>query len=141
MKLKIYYHSLEKKEKENELIEVYLKRCPWKIEFENYQGKKYQNTIIEEVKGKYYTIALTEGGKEHSSPDFAKYMQGLSANHGSRIAFIIGPAEGFDKAQLLKANATLSLGKMTYPHNLARLLLVEQMYRCWTILENKPYHK
>ncbi len=125
-----------------EAIENYLKRLPWKIEFENYNGKKWSvSALIEEIKSKYFTILLTENGKDYTSEAFTKYLQNISVTYGSKIAFIIGPAEGFTKEEITKANSTLSLGKMTFPHNLARLLLVEQMYRAWTILENKAYHK
>ncbi len=141
MKFKIFYHSHNKNDVFEPIINDYQKRLSWKLEFENYINKKSKIGIIEELSAKYHIIALSENGKEFSSKDFAKYLEKTSANFGGKIAFVIGAAEGFDKDDIKKANNVISLSKLTFPHNMARLMLVEQMYRAWTILENKPYHK
>ncbi|MDX1948929.1 MAG: 23S rRNA (pseudouridine(1915)-N(3))-methyltransferase RlmH [Rickettsiales bacterium] len=141
MKFKIFYHSHSKNEGFESVIQDYQKRLNWKIEFENYINRKSKIGIIEELSAKYFVIALSENGTEFNSVDFSKYLEKISANFGGKIAFVIGAAEGFDKQDLKKANNVISLSKLTFPHNMARLMLVEQMYRAWTILENKPYHK
>lgn len=86
-----------------------------------------------------YRIILDENGKEYASEDFAQQYQKWK-NKG-KIAFLIGGAEGHGKEVKEKADEALSLSKLTFPHKLARLLLIEQLYRAESILKNHPYHK
>lgn len=83
-------------------------------------------------------IVLTEEGEQYNSEDFAKYMKRIDAKE---INLVIGPAEGFSEKIKNKAIGKISLSPMTYPHELAVLLLVEQIYRAKTILAGMPYHK
>jgi 23S rRNA (pseudouridine1915-N3)-methyltransferase len=87
-----------------------------------------------------YLILLDENGKEHSSIEFSQFLQ-QRMNQGIRhLAFMVGGAYGFDEEIRKRANYQLSLSRMTFPHQLIRLLFMEQLYRGFTILRNEPYH-
>lgn len=90
---------------------------------------------LEKHKGKF-VVALHEWGREFTSVDFSKY---LAARH-EEIVFVIGGSLGFSKEVLDKVDAKISLSKMTFPHEVARLLLCEQLYRAITIDRGKTYH-
>jgi 23S rRNA (pseudouridine1915-N3)-methyltransferase len=85
-------------------------------------------------------ILLTEHGTNHSSPDFAKTLQGWSENETTPIQFLLAGPHGVDTTLEKEAHATLSLSPMTFPHDIARALLLEQIYRAMTILSGKKYH-
>ena len=84
-------------------------------------------------------VILTEHGKTYTSPNFAKFIDS-QLNLGGLI-LIIGGAAGFSESVINKANSKLSLSPLTFPHQIARVLLMEQLYRAETILNNHPYHK
>ena len=86
-------------------------------------------------------IALDERGKSLSSREFAVRLGRWRDDGEAEIAFIIGGANGLDKAVLDRASLVLSLGPMTWPHQLARGLLLEQLYRGQQILAGHPYHR
>lgn len=87
---------------------------------------------------KHALVLLDGGGKQLSSEELATFV----ANHQDRspLLFAIGGADGFGEAARRAASFTLSLGKMTLPHELARVVLLEQLYRAFTILKGHPYH-
>ena len=85
-------------------------------------------------------VALDERGKHLSSVDFAKWL-GKQQDAARDVAFVIGGDEGLAEAVLAKAGLVLSLSAMTLPHRLARLVLLEQVYRAFSILRGEPYHK
>jgi 23S rRNA (pseudouridine1915-N3)-methyltransferase len=85
-------------------------------------------------------VALDERGKQLSSVDFAKWL-GRQQDSGRDVAFVIGGDEGLSDEVRKKAGLVLSLSAMTLPHRLARLMLVEQVYRGFSILRGEPYHK
>jgi 23S rRNA (pseudouridine1915-N3)-methyltransferase len=85
-------------------------------------------------------VALDERGKALSSVDFAKWL-GRQQDTGRDVAFVIGGDEGLSDEVRGKAALVLSLSAMTLPHRLARLVLVEQVYRAFSILRGEPYHK
>ena len=86
-------------------------------------------------------IALDERGKLMTSPEFATLLAGWRDEGVSETAFVIGGEDGIDPALRGRANATLSFGKMVWPHMLARVMLAEQIYRATTILAGSPYHR
>jgi 23S rRNA (pseudouridine1915-N3)-methyltransferase len=90
-------------------------------------------------KERYKLVLLDSRGKQLSSEEFAEFIEReqLSA---VPLLFAIGGSDGFSEEARLRAGAALSLGKMTLPHELARVVLVEQIYRAFTILKNHPYH-
>ncbi len=85
-------------------------------------------------------VALDSSGKQFSSEELAQFL----ANHQNRgtqaLLFAIGPADGWSVAMLNRAAVKVSLGPMTLPHELARVVLLEQLYRAFTILKGHPYH-
>ena len=86
-------------------------------------------------------VALDETGKTMTSEAFARWL-GARRDEGRRtVAFLIGGADGHGPAALERADLNLSLGLMTLPHGLARIVLVEQIYRAATILAGHPYHR
>ncbi len=132
---------------ENKLINDYLKRIPWKVKVTQLElkdklpidkQKKCEGELLLEAAGLgTFIIALDETGSQFSSPEFAKSIEKIT----QPIAFIIGGAYGLSEEVKSKANLLLSLGRMTMPHILARVILVEQLYRCYTIITKHPYHK
>ena len=90
---------------------------------------------------KDYVIALTPGGTELTSPAFAAHLTALADGGVHDAVFLIGGSLGLSQEALSRANGTLSLGKMTLPHRIARLVLLEQLYRAAKISAGEPYHK
>ena len=88
-----------------------------------------------------YTIALAIQGKNLSSEELALKFDELSKSGINKINLIIGGATGLDESILNKADFKLSFSKMTFPHQLMRLILLEQTYRAFKIINKEPYHK
>lgn len=102
--------------------------------------KKEAEMILGALKKDDYLIALDEKGKELTSEALASFIQ-QRANESSRhLVFLIGGAFGLDEKVLKAASMKWSLSQLTFPHQLVRLLLVEQVYRACTILRNEKYH-
>lgn len=97
--------------------------------------------ILGELKPRSFVIALDRLGKFWSSEDMAGEFQRLALSGVSQLDFIIGGSLGLDKKVLERADATLSFSKFTFPHQLMRLILVEQIYRAFTIINGEKYHK
>ena len=96
--------------------------------------------ILAKLKPDDYLILLDERGKEMNSREFAGFMQ-KNMNAGMKqVVFLVGGAFGFSDEVYLRANQKLSLSKMTYSHQLIRLIFTEQLYRSFTIINNHPYH-
>lgn len=95
--------------------------------------------ILQKVQG--HLIVLDLHGNNISSEEHAKKINDLSVHGVSTITYIIGGSYGLSKAVLDKADTMLSFGKLTFPHQLMRVVLVEQIYRAFTILEGGSYHK
>ena len=101
------------------------------------EGKK----IISKVKAHSYVIALAIDGKNLSSEELADTMSKLAVRGSSHITFIIGGSLGLSDEVLSRADYKLSFSKMTFPHQLMRLILLEQVYRAYRINNGEPYHK
>lgn len=86
-------------------------------------------------------ILLDENGKAPSSEEFADQLARLRDTGCRDVAFAIGGADGHDDENLAQAETTLSFGRLTWPHQIARILLAEQLYRAATILSGHPYHR
>lgn len=85
-------------------------------------------------------ILLTESGKEMDSPELAAWLRTLIERHG-RVAFLIGGPLGFSDEVTAAAHEHIALSRLTFPHEIARVLLLEQLYRAFTILNHEKYHK
>lgn len=85
-------------------------------------------------------VLLDERGKQHSSREFALYIQKQMLSGTKRVFFVVGGPYGFSDEVYARAQGRISLSRMTFPHDLVRLIFVEQLYRSMTILRNEPYH-
>jgi 23S rRNA (pseudouridine1915-N3)-methyltransferase len=91
--------------------------------------------------GEKSTLVLMDSrGKQFSSEEFSKFMGDYQDRNPLPLVFAIGAADGFSEAARAEAQHVISLGKMTLAHELARVVLLEQLYRAFTILKNHPYH-
>ncbi len=88
-----------------------------------------------------YVVALAVGGKEYTSPEFADRINKLALGGRSHIIFIIGGSLGLTDRIYKRADEQIGFGKMTFPHRLFRVMLLEQVYRAYRIINNEPYHK
>ena len=86
-----------------------------------------------------YLVLLDDKSHEYSSHEFSDQLQKLFQISSARLVFLVGGAYGFDTVLYQRANQTLSLSKMTFPHDLCRLIFLEQLYRSLTIAHNHPY--
>ena len=102
--------------------------------------KKEGDMILEWLQKDDYLIALDEKGKQMGSEKLAKFIQARANESTRNIVFLIGGAFGIDQEVLKRANFTWSLSELTFPHQLVRLILAEQVYRACTILKNEKYH-
>lgn len=96
--------------------------------------------ILQRLKPGDHVVALDERGRGWSSTELAREVDRWQ-NHQPSVALVIGGPEGLATEVLERANQTWSLSAMTFPHGLARVIVVEQLYRAWTILQGHPYHK
>lgn len=105
------------------------------------RGIEQEAADIIRAAGSSYLVLLAIEGRQRSSEGIAERLEGLM-NHGtSDIAFCIGGSTGVTQAVRERADETLSFGKITLPHNLARVVLLEQIYRAFKIMRGEPYHK
>ena len=96
--------------------------------------------ILEKLNSANFSVLLDERGKEFTSVEFAGFLQ-KTMNAGTReLFFIIGGAYGVAESVKQKVDLTVSLSRMTFTHQVIRLLFAEQLYRAMTILKNEPYH-
>ena len=107
---------------------------------ENIKQKECKN-VISHLNKDTYIICLDLKGKELSSEEFSKKIEDISLNYNSSITFIIGGTLGLTKELLTKANESICFSKMTFPHQLMRVILLEQIYRSYRIINHEPYHK
>lgn len=126
-----------------EIVEVKDEACPEnssELEMEKIKEVEGERILSKISKGAY-VIALDIGGKSLTSEDFAKKIEDLSVEGISSIDFIIGGSLGLSESVKNKSDYRLSFSKFTFPHGLMRLILVEQVYRAFRIINNHPYHK
>ena len=102
--------------------------------------KKEGEMILDWLKEGHYLVALDEHGKEMTSEELAEFIQAKANESVKTLVFLIGGAYGLDKVILQRANHKWSLSLLTFPHQLVRLILAEQVYRACTILRNEKYH-
>ena len=121
-------------------IEMYLKRLPGlevKEIKDNTQSKE-EHTIKEIISKNEFLVTLNENGQSFTSKQLATK---LLNSHNQNITFVIGGASGLTSSLNNLASWQLSLSPLTFPHEIARLLLIEQLYRAKTITQGGPYHK
>ena len=151
MKIVILAHGKIKKGPELELISNYVTRFNKQFhndfltsleisestEFE----KKFNTKVAKMLDGKESMVLLDKSGEQLGSEGFADFLNTFSEKGINKISFIVGGAEGFPKKIISKATKILAVSKMVFPHKIARLILVEQLYRAKCIINRHPYHK
>ena len=103
--------------------------------------KKEAQELLKKVDPDAWLVALDGGGKQLSSEQFASFVRERQTGGNQQLVFAIGGVHGWDKSVLQQARLCLSLSPMTFTHQMARLFLVEQVYRAFSINEGLPYHK
>lgn len=99
------------------------------------------SAILQKIKPTDYTVAMCIEGKNISSPQLANLMDNIQLEGKSTVNFIIGGSWGLSDEVKQRADYKLSMGKMTFPHQMARVMLTEQIYRSFQISSNGKYHK
>jgi 23S rRNA (pseudouridine1915-N3)-methyltransferase len=126
-----------------EILEVADEKAPEELsDLEMQQVKQKEGErILAKISQDTYVIALAIQGKLQSSEELADTLDKLATYGKSKIAFVIGGSLGLSEEVLKRSNEQLSFSRMTFPHQLMRLILVEQIYRAFRINRNEPYHK
>lgn len=138
-----------------QLVDEYRKRVNFYIPFETQmvpdiknrktisekeQKTREGNLLLKSLLPTDYVVLLDDKGKQFSSVEFAGYLERKSHTVSKRLIFMIGGPYGFSQEIHDAANEKISLSKMTYTHQMVRLIFTEQLYRAMTILHNEPYH-
>jgi 23S rRNA (pseudouridine1915-N3)-methyltransferase len=136
-------------------IEIYLKRIPHYIQFgmktipdlknsknlsEEQQKEKEGELILQQLSSSDDVLLLDETGMETTSVDFARFLEKKMVSGSKRLVFVIGGPYGFSGSVYSRANGKLCLSRMTFSHQMVRLIFTEQLYRAMTILKGEPYH-
>jgi 23S rRNA (pseudouridine1915-N3)-methyltransferase len=103
--------------------------------------KREAERLLRVIREDAYVIALTIDGTSYSSEAFANWLGQLGVNGVSHIQFVIGGSLGLHEDVIKRADATVSFSAMTFPHQLMRVILLEQIYRGYRIINGEPYHK
>lgn len=134
---------------------IFLKRIPHYIVFEmkiiadiknsknlseEQQKEKEGELILQQIISSDELILLDEHGLDASSIEFARFLEKRMLSGIKRLVFLIGGPYGFSENVYSRANGKISLSKMTFSHQMVRLIFVEQLYRAFTILKGEPYH-
>ena len=138
-----------------QLIQKYEKRLPAHYNFarveisdiknrknltEEQQKTEEEKIFLEKIQSQDFVILLDEKGKVFSSTEFAEFLNQKFISMTQHLVFVVGGPYGFSKNMYQRANAKISLSKMTFTHQMVRLFFVEQLYRAFTILQGKSYH-
>ena len=138
-----------------EACQLYIKRMPSEFKFSMVAIaplKRTKNSHIETIRAEEWArirskvpsstrlILLDERGKSYTSKTFSVQVQGWQ-HSGQNVAFVIAGADGVNPENRREADLCVSLSDMTLPHDMARLFMIEQLYRAWSILANHPYHR
>lgn len=103
--------------------------------------EKEGELILGSTKPADRVLLLDEHGKEFRSVEFAKELEGMAALGGGKdLVFVIGGAYGFSDAVYARCDGKISLSRMTFPHQMVRVIFLEQLYRAFTIIKGEPYH-
>jgi 23S rRNA (pseudouridine1915-N3)-methyltransferase len=103
--------------------------------------EKEGERLLKNIKDDAYVIVLAIDGKQLSSEELSAKIDSLGISGKSRITFVIGGSLGLSPAVMKRADYKLSFSPMTFPHQLMRVVLLEQIYRSYRIISNEPYHK
>ena len=104
------------------------------------QKKQESKNILAAIDKSDYVVLLDEHGREFTSMEFSRYIDKKMTTVSKRLVFVVGGPYGFDEDVYARANEKISLSKMTFSHEMIRLIFTEQLYRAMTILNGEPYH-
>ena len=133
-----------------DVLEEYQKRIGWSVNFiiheskqrdERVKQREEHEKILGSLENSAYIVAMDERGRSLPSSQFAEKIREFQNQGQSYIQFIIGGADGLSDEIRSRANLLLSFGAQTWPHMLARVMLLEQIYRCQQIIVGHPYHR
>lgn len=136
-----------------DLFNDYSKKIGWKLSLTEIEPKISINLeikkkkeleaslILKNIDKSSKVVVLDEHGKQYKSKEFANLLDGFAVNGDSNIVFVIGGADGLSDEILNMTNHKISLSKMTLPHLMVRVILAEQLYRAYSIINNHPYHR
>jgi len=126
-----------------EIIELQDEKTPDNAsEKEELQIKdKEGQSILSKIKDNAYVVAMDLKGKQISSEEFANFIDNCGLEGNSNLVFIIGGSLGLSDQVIKRANYKICFSKMTFPHQLFRVMLLEQIYRGYRIIKGEPYHK
>jgi len=126
-----------------DLVEVADEKAPENLSDADMEivKKKESDRILGKIGADVYVIALAIEGKMKTSEQLAADIESLMTYGRSKVAFVIGGSLGLHEEVMKRADEKLSFSKMTLPHQLMKLVLVEQVYRAFRIIKNEPYHK
>lgn len=152
MKIKIAWIGKTKEPAIHSLADEYLKRISHYAQVDG-QGLRDEAALLQMCgrgsagkaskttsSAKSTLVLMDSRGKKFSSEEFAQFLGDYQDRNPLPLVFAIGPADGFSEAVRAAAQHTISLSTMTLPHELARVVLLEQIYRAFTILKGHPYH-
>lgn len=107
------------------------------LNIKNVEGDR----ILTKIKDKQYVFALDLGGKQRTSEEFSSELDKLPIYGNSDVVFVIGGSLGLSDSIIKRANTLICFSKMTFPHQLMKVILLEQIYRGFKIIKGEPYHK
>lgn len=140
MKLRIAWIGKTKERPIQSLTLEYLKRLSRYVPTESLELATEEALRKQVDRSGHLFIALDSPGKQFSSEELAQFVADHQNRGTQALLFAIGPASGWSEDTLRAATTKVSLGRMTLPHELARVVLLEQLYRAYTILKGHPYH-
>ena len=142
MKLKVAWIGKSKDPAANSLAADYLKRLSHYATVETLELASEAALLKQlEKSGRVLLILLDQRGKQFSSEELANFLAQHQTRGTQALLFAIGPADGFSETARAAATTVISFGRLTLPHELARVVLLEQLYRAFTILKGHPYHR
>ena len=151
MKIIILAHGKIKNGPEFDLISDYVTRFnkQFKSDFltsleiseSNEAESRFYDKVSRILDGKQSTVLLDRNGEQINSEEITQLVTSFSEKGISQLSFVIGGATGFPKQLISKAKKIIALSRMVFPHKIARLILVEQLYRAKCIINRHPYHK
>jgi len=131
-------------------LSEYQKRMKWPVNFivheskqrdEKVKQREEHEKLLRSLQNSAFIIAMDEKGKSLPSSQFANKIKDIQNQGQSHIQFVIGGADGLSDEIRQRSNLLLSFGAQTWPHMLARVMLLEQIYRCQQIIAGHPYHR
>lgn len=140
MKVRLITVGKIKSNPHQEIASEYIERLGHYLPFE-FISVKNEKEILNRLSPDDFLIVCDECGREFVSRDFADFIEEHQIRSTKYLTFVVGPAEGLGQDVKLKADMRLSLSRMTMQHDLAMLVLLEQIYRACTIIRGEPYHK